>query len=107
MLAVSKWAVCRYRTARGDLLCAACRSLHDDDDLEAAPPQMLSWEESEDSGSCSLTEREVIRRPVSPRYPRRERRPTRRLQMDACNKEYDERASWASDNSYSSDYDSD
>ena len=43
----------------------------------------------------------------SPRYPRRERRPTRRLQMDARNKEYDERASWASDNSYSSDYDSD
>ena len=41
------------------------------DDLEAAPQQhqMLSWEESEDSGSCSLTERDVIReRPVSPRY---------------------------------------
>ena len=78
------------------------------DDLEAAPQQMLSWEESEDSRSCSDTERDVIReRPVSPRYPRRERRPTRRLQMDARNKEYDERASWASDNSYSSDYDSD
>ena len=30
------------------------------DDLEAAPQQMLSWEESEDSGSCSLTERDVI-----------------------------------------------
>ena len=54
------------------------------DDLEAAPQQMLSCEESEDSGSCSDTERAVIReRPVSPRYPRRERRPTRRLQMDA------------------------
>ena len=78
------------------------------DDLEAAPQQMLSCEESEDSGSCSDTERAVIReRPVSPRYPRRERRPTRRLQMDARNKEYDEGASWASDNSYSSDYDSD
>ena len=47
------------------------------DDLEASPQQMLSWQESEDSGSCSDTERDVIReRPVSPRYPRRERRPT-------------------------------
>ena len=36
------------------------------DDLEAAPQQVLSWEESEDSGSCSDTERDVIReRPQS------------------------------------------
>ena len=65
------------------------RPAHDDsapvmrrhyDDLEATPQQMLSWEESEESESCSDTERDVIReRPASPRYPRRERRPTRRL----------------------------
>ena len=68
------------------------------DDWEAAPQQMLSWEESEDSESCSDTERDVIReRPASPRYLRRERRPTRRLQ--ARNNMYDDRACWATDNS--------
>ena len=78
------------------------------DDLEAAPQQMMSWERSGDSESSCDSDRHVMRaQPVSPRYPRRERRPTRRLQMHARNKTYDDRASWASDNSYSSDNDSD
>ena len=73
------------------------------DDLEAAPSQTLRWEashlDSDSDPSHATSDRPE--QPAARRYPRRNRQPTRRLQLDGASQRYGESAAWGSDNSLS------